>query len=144
MPTVTELKKALVGAGFEVYRTRGDTIWLADRVRENLLMDAGVFVRVEAAGLVVGVVCRAQRSEFPGEDEASLFARARTLVGPAIERGYVEAGADVQRVLDPSDASRTLDVWCEVRAEIRAGDPAAAIEALRFAVSMQKAAAPAT
>ncbi len=76
--TVAEIKKALVAAGLEIYRTRGQVITLADRVRENLLMDAGAFVGVGEA-LRVGLVIRAQASDFPGEAEAQLFERARAV-----------------------------------------------------------------
>ena len=44
-PTPSDLKKTLVARGFEVYRTMGDHVILADRVRDNLIMDSGVAVR---------------------------------------------------------------------------------------------------
>ena len=44
-PTPAELKKTLVARGFEVYRTLGDQVVLADRVRDNLIMDSGVAAR---------------------------------------------------------------------------------------------------
>lgn len=37
-----ELKRALVREGFEIYRTAGHFVLLADRVRDNLIMDSGV------------------------------------------------------------------------------------------------------
>lgn len=43
-PTATELKKALQQAGFDVYRARGDEVHLAERPRENLILEAGVVV----------------------------------------------------------------------------------------------------
>ena len=47
MPAYTpqQLKKALVSAGFQVFRTLGEEIVLAERVRENLIMDSGVRLR---------------------------------------------------------------------------------------------------
>ena len=98
--TVAEMKKALVAAGLEVYRTRGEVISLADRVRENLLMDAGAFVGVGAA-MRVGIVVRAQASDFPCEAKAQLFERARAVAAPAIPAGYREVSAQLQRVADP-------------------------------------------
>lgn len=150
MPTPAEIKKALQAAGFEVYRTRGDVVHLAERVRENLLMDAGVFVRVSdvsdvsgaAEPLRVGFVLRAQRSDFPNEPEEGLFARARSLAEAARDRGYREAGAEVRRVLDPGDSERTLDVWCEVEVEKMVSDLEAALEEARFALSLERAAVP--
>ena len=49
MSSALDIKRALKDAGLEVYRTRGDVVQLAERVRENLLMDAQIFVRAPAA-----------------------------------------------------------------------------------------------
>lgn len=137
--TVPAMKKALVAAGLEVYRTRGEIICLADRVRENLLMDAGAFVGVGEA-LRVGIVVRVQASDFPGEAEAQLFERARAVAASAIPAGYREVTAQVQRVADPGDAARTLDTWCEVQLEKPVADLAGAVDEARRAVAFDKAA----
>src|SRR4051812_44891039 len=115
MPTPAEIKKALLAAGFEIYRTRGDVVHVADRVRENLLMDSGVFIR--ATGPTVGFVVRAQRNDFPGEPEDRLFERARALGASAVARGYGEVDTQLRKVFDPGDPERTLDTWCEVSFE---------------------------
>src|ERR1700761_8653443 len=96
MATPAEIKKALQVAGFEIYRTRGDVVHLADRVRENLLMDANVYVR--APSLTVGLVVRAQKSDFPSDADEALFARARKLGADAIARGFVEVRAEIREV----------------------------------------------
>jgi hypothetical protein len=136
--TASETKKALVAAGFEVYRTRGDVVYLADRVRENLLMDAGAFLRAGAA-LRVGLVVRAEAGDFPGEDEAQLFARARAVAAAAIPLGYREVEAQTHRVADPGDPEKTLNTWCEVQLEKPVADLAAAIDEVRRAVAFDKA-----
>src|ERR1700722_14649418 len=99
MPTAAEIKKALKEAGLELYRTRGDMVFLADRVRENLLMDAGTFVRRETELPRVGFIVRAQRTHSPNDGEEHLFERARELAMPAVERGYREIAAEVRNVL---------------------------------------------
>jgi hypothetical protein len=155
MPTGAEIKKALKEAGLEVYRTRGDVVYLADRVRENLLMDAGTFIRGASVTLPpdtdpdpsprplrVGFVVRAQRSDFPHDAEEHLFERARRMAGPAAERGYVEVLAEVRTVLDPGDGERTLDTWCEVSFEKEVGELGEAVSEARYALSLEKAAAP--
>jgi len=148
MPTVPEIKKALKEAGLELYRTRGDVVFLADRVRENLLMDAGTFVRASggtgggAGALRVGFVVRAQRTHFPNEAEERLFERARHLGASAVARGYLETSAEVRNVLDPGDDQRTIDHWCEVSFEKEVDDLAAAVIAARFALALEKVAAP--
>ena len=136
--TTAETKKALVAAGLEVYRTRGEVVFLADRVRENLLMDAGAFIRAGAA-LTAGFVVRAQASDFPGEDEAQLFARARAVAASALLSGYGEAGAQLHTVADPGDPTRIIDTWCELSMEKPVPDLAAAIDEVRRAVAFDKA-----
>jgi len=144
MPTVPEIKKALKEVGLELYRTRGDVVFLADRVRENLLMDAGTFVRASggAGALRVGFLVRAQRTHFPNEVEERLFERARHLGTSAVARGYLETSAEVRNVLDPGDDQRTIDHWCEVSFEKDVDDLAAAVIEARFALALEKVAAP--
>jgi hypothetical protein len=141
VPTALEIKKALKDAGLEVYRTRGDVVYLADRVRENLLMDAGTFVRAAGAP-TVGFVVRAQRTDFPNEADDRLFERARRVASIALDRGFHESIAEVRKVLDPGDGQRTLDTWCEVSFEKEVSDLDAAITEARFALAIEKAAAP--
>lgn len=140
MPTPAEMKRALIQAGFEVYATRGDVVHLAERVRENLIMDSGVFVR--SASPAVGFVVRAQRSDFPHEGEEQLFQRARSLGKSALDRGYGEVKTAAREVRDPVDRARTLDTWCEVSFEKPLSDLAAVMDEVRFALSFEKAVAP--
>jgi hypothetical protein len=137
MPTPAEVKRALVAAGFEIYRTRGDVVHVADRVRENLLMDSGAFV--SSSALAVGFTVRAQRSDFPAEGEEPLFDRARKLADEALARGYLEVERTARRVADPGDSERTLDTWCEVTYQLSVPDLAAAVDELRFALALEKA-----
>ncbi len=136
MPTPAEIKKALKEAGLEVYRTKGEVVHLADRVRENLLMDSGAFIH--AGDLRVGFVVRAQRTDFPNEEDDRLFERARQLAAAAIARGYREVEAQVRKVVDPGDGTRTLDTWCEVGFDKHTAEIPAAIEEARFALSLEK------
>ncbi len=107
IPTPAELKKTLIARGFEVYRTLGDQVVLADRVRDNLIMDSGVAVRV-GAPLSVRFVVRAQASDFPSVSADDLYERARASVSDAQARGYAEVGVAAVPVRDPGDASSTL------------------------------------
>jgi len=138
MPTPSDIKKALLKAGFEVYQTRGDVVHVAERVRENLLMDSGI--RVHATPPTVRFVVRAQRNDFPGDGDEHLFQRARVLADPAVDRGYSEVETTVTQVFDPGDSGRTLDTWCEVSFEKTVGDVDTAMDEVRFVLSLEKAA----
>jgi len=138
MPTPAEIKKALTEAGFELYRTRGEVVHVAERVRENLLMDSGIFVHTGRG--TVGFIVRAQRTDFPGESETQLFERARALATLALERGYREVEATTRPIFDPGDGDRMLDTWCEVLFEREAQGVLAAMEEVRFALGFPKSA----
>lgn len=133
----SRIKKALVDAGFEVFRSRGEEIVLAERPRENLIMDSGVRLRV-AEPLEVRIVLRAQKADFPNEDDQHLFERVRQLAAPALTDGFSEISTAATKVNDPGDAERTLDTFYE----ITYGKPApaldSAIEVLRFAMTLEK------
>jgi hypothetical protein len=131
------LKKALIDAGFEVFRTRGDEIVLAERPRENLIMDSGVRLRVSEP-LEVRLVLRAQKADFPNEDEAHLFERVRKLAAPALSAGFAEVATAVTPVLDPSDAARTLDTFYEITYAKTAAALDQALSELKFALCLEK------
>jgi hypothetical protein len=133
------LKKALIAEGFEIYRTGPNLISLADRVRDNLLMDSGVSV-VQADSLGVRLVLRAQSLDFPGEDAVNLFERARSLASAFEGRGYAEVGAGAVPIRDPSDKARTLDTWYEVTYERSVRDETELYSELRFALAVVKVA----
>jgi hypothetical protein len=115
--TPAELKKALTAEGFEIYRTSGNRVLLADRVRDNLIMDSGVSVRAENDAFSVACVTRVQKTDFPSDSDEELFDRARRLAGPALANGYCEVSTAAVPVADPGDSTRTLDVWYEVAFE---------------------------
>lgn len=136
-----ELKKALIAAGLEVYRTVGDEIVLADRVRENLIMDSGVRVRV-GEPLEVSVVLHVRRAHFPNDAENALFDHVRGLDAGVVEKGFTERETRVTPVADPADSSRLLDTFYEVVFTQTAMDLARAIEVVRLALEVAKNAEP--
>src|SRR5690606_27487378 len=125
------VKRALLRAGFEIYRTAVTFVLCAERVRDNLTMGSGVAVGLpaesasdgsagngsataqqggehdwEQQGLVVRVVLKAQASEFPNEEGEGLLAHARALAGPVEGRGYRETSTQTVVVKDPGDGTR--------------------------------------
>jgi hypothetical protein len=134
---VAQAKRALIEAGFEIFRTRGDEIVLAERPRENLILDSGVRLFV-GGPFEVRIVLRAQKADFPHEDDAALFARVRKLACSVMAEGYSEAEALVTRVQDPGDAERTLDMFYEIVFSKPAVSMDEALASLRFAVGVEK------
>lgn len=133
----THVKKALVEAGFEVFRTRGEEIVLAERPRENLIMDSGVRLRTGEA-FEVRIVLRAQKADFPNDDEGHLFERVRKLAEPAVTDGFAEISTAVTRVANPGDAERTLDTFYEITYAKSAGALDDALVELKFALGLEK------
>ena len=137
--TPIELKKLLISAGFEVYRTLGNRVHLAERVRNNLLMDSNVSISCDQ-GLSVRLVVRAQSSDFPGESDDELLARARAQAAEARARGYVEVDSAMAPIYDPGDRSRRLDTWYEVSFELAVADQDQMVGEVRFALTLDKVA----
>ena len=143
-PTPQQLKKALVASGFEVFRTLHEEVVLAERVRENLILDSGVRLGpLDDGRMRVRVVLRAQRADFPSEEEAVLFERVRKLAEPALTNGFSEVDTAVTAVTDPADPNRTLDTFYEVSLVCEASSMEAAVPILKFALSLEKAVGPA-
>jgi hypothetical protein len=142
-PSLADVKKALIAGGFEVYRTTGNEVQIADRVRDNLIMDSGVSIRAESP-LAVRVVVRAQLSDFPADAEAnagaSLFDRARAAAGAVISRGFQETQTLASPMRDPGDPSRTLDTWYEVCYEKKVANLDEALAEVGFALKLEKTA----
>jgi hypothetical protein len=133
----TRTKKALVDAGFEIFRSRGDEIVLAERPRENLIMDSGVRLRLTEP-LDVRLILRAQKADFPNEDESHLFERVRRLAEPAVSKGFLELSTAVSKVNDPGDSERVLDTFYEITYSKTASALDDAVAQIRFALALEK------
>lgn len=138
--TPQQLKKALVASGFEVFRTLAEEVVLAERVRENLILDSGVRVGPLASGKVrVRLVLRAQRADFPSDDETALFERVRKLAEPALQNGFAEESTNVNAVKDPADPSKVLDTFYELFLAHEVASVEDAVPLLKFALALEKA-----
>jgi hypothetical protein len=135
--TASRIKRALIEAGFEVFRTRSEEIVLAERPRENLIMDSGVRLRLTAS-LEVRIVLRAQKADFPNEEEARLFDRVRKLAEQATATGFTEVGTSITRVADPGDEERTLDTFYEITYAKSVPALPEALAELKFAMALEK------
>lgn len=112
-PPAGELKRMLRSEGFEIYRTSPGKILLAERVRDNLIMDSGVAI-VSKAGFEVQVTVRAQASHFPGASAESMRQRAGELAHSFEQRGYECGEVAESQVPDPSNPGRSLDTSFEI------------------------------
>lgn len=138
-PPPAELKKTLRAKGFEIYRTTPTEVVLAERVRENLLMDSSVAAK-SGDDLAVRVVMRAEGSTHPTDTPDQLWARARQLAKAALAAGYHEVDARVTKIQDPSNPERTLDTWYEIWLERSVNDEAELVRELASALGLEKTA----
>lgn len=137
LPTPQQLKKALIEAGFEVFRTRGTEVVLAERVRDNLILDSGIRVNV-GTELEVRVIFRSQQSDYPQETEDQLFERSRSRAEKAIAQGFLKVEETASPVNDPGDPSRVIDTCFDVLCARSASDMAEVIAGVKFALSLEK------
>jgi len=107
-----ELKRALVAAGLEVFRTQGEEIHLAERQNVSL-MEAAVRVRGGEAPMVI-VVARAQRSDAVAAREDQLFELVRRRSATLVEAGFREVSAESREIRSVSDFAHVVDTWFEV------------------------------
>jgi hypothetical protein len=116
-PSIQDLKRSLMAAGLEIYRTRPDAVHLAERPRDNQILDAGISIRPsgDEGAMEVRVVMRCQRSDFPREEAEKLYERVRELARSDLASlGYAEIESHEQHMLDPGDKTKTLDTWYEL------------------------------
>jgi hypothetical protein len=136
--TLDVVKTAILDAGLEVFRTKEDTIQLAERVRSHL-MDAGIRVRVQDGVSTVLVTVRSQRSDFPAASQDDLFSKVRAGVGhDALARGFSEIDAKPREIQDPVDDTRVLDVWYEVTFGKPIASTSALVDDVQWAMRLPK------
>lgn len=135
MVSLRDIKSALRAEGLEIYQTKDDTVFIAERPRENLIMDSGVRIH---ADLRVAFFARAEESHFPGEDAQQLHARVRKQLAPSQEHGFVETKQLVTCIEAPSDASQVLDRWFELSFERPNQSLEEAIDHARTALGFDK------
>ncbi len=135
--TPQEIKQTIVAAGFEVYRTTGQEVIVADRVRDNLILDSGVRVRA-GEPMEVHIIMGLRRGQYPNESDEQVFARLRQLAAPAMKHGFAEKTTATAPVNDPADASRTLDTFFELRLVCPVSNDM--LELVRFALGVAQTA----
>ncbi len=137
--TPQEIKQTLVEAGLEVYRTTGEEVIVADRVRDNLILDSGVRVRAGDA-MEVKLIMGLRRGQYPNESDEQVFTRLRQLAAPAMGHGFAEKQTGMAPVNDPADAKRTLDTFFELVLAKQEHERSAMLDLVRFALGLAKTA----
>ena len=139
--TLDDVKRAMVGAGLEVYRISGSEVRVAERARMHL-MDSGVIVSVGQA-TCVRVTVRSQRSDFPTGRADELYELVRRAVkSTAEDRGFREDAADSREITDPVDSSSILDVWHELTFAKDVDRIDTLVEDLQWALRLPKCVSP--
>ena len=137
--TPQEIKQTLIDAGLEVYRTTGEEVIVADRVRDNLILDSGVRVRA-GDPMEVRLIMGLRQTQYPNEPPDALFGRLRELAAEAVGKGFAEVDAKQAPVNDPADAKKRLDTFFELVFSKREPDRAAMLDLVRFGVEIAKTA----
>ena len=139
--TLDDLKRAIVGAGLEIYRVDGGEVRVAERVRMHL-MDSGVTVSLTEATRIC-VTVRSQRSDFPTGRTDELYELVRrAMKATAEDRGFREVAASSRDITDPVDASSVLDVWHELTFAKDVEVVDTLIEDLQWALQLPKCVSP--
>jgi hypothetical protein len=138
---VKDLKRALVGAGFEVFRVRDDEVHLAERQNVQL-MEAGVRARAAGSPRVL-VVARAQRNDAPSLSEQALYELIRARNAGMVSAGYRETAAIAREIRSVSDHDHVLDVWYEVTFERPVESIEEAVDEVRRAMETERYVVPA-
>lgn len=135
-----ELKRRLRAAGFEIYRTRGREVVLAERIRDNLIMDSGVAAVLadDGGSAEVVVVVRAQATHFPGGPPEALMDHVRALASAFEARGYSAGEALTREMNDPGNPERTLDTSLEMHLRRRLASEKDVFEELRTVLAMPR------
>jgi len=135
-----ELKRRLRGEGFEIYRTLEGRVLLAERVRDNLIMDSGVAAGPAATGesLCVFVTIRAQLSHFPGAGAEAVLSHSWDLARAFQGRGYAAGEPATSELHDPSRPDRTLDTIFEIPLVRELADAEELLAELRVALSLPR------
>ena len=134
-----EIKQRIVAAGLEVYRTTGQEVVIAERVRDNLILDSGVRVRA-GEPMEVSIVMGLRRGQYPNESDDQVFARLRQLAAPAMGHGFNEKKSGMAPVTDPADAKHTLDTFFEIVLAKEEPDLEAMLTLVRFALTIAQTA----
>jgi hypothetical protein len=100
-------------------------------------MDSGVRLRASAP-LQVRLIFRAQKADFPNEDDAHLWERVRAIATSALSHGFAEIETTASKVADPGDAERTLDTFYEILYTKDAASLDEALATIKFAMTLEK------
>jgi hypothetical protein len=112
---------------------------VADRVRDNLILDSGVRVRA-GDPMEVRLIMGLRQTQYPNESDEQLFERLRELAEAAVGKGFTEADTKTAPVNDPADAKKRLDTFFELVLVKRESDRAAMLDLVRFGVEIAKTA----
>lgn len=142
------LKRYLRQQGWDVFRTQADAVVLAERVRDNLILDSGIAVSFHeladaatplAEGYSIRVTVRAQNSHFPGAPEEQVRKKAEDLAAAFLALGYTQHSQHSQNLPDPNAPERKLDTLHAIQLERQESTEDGCAAALRAAFALPRA-----
>ena len=135
----SQLKRRLRAEGFEIYRTRERDVVLAERVRDNLIMDSGVAaIPAEDGRLGLRVIVKAQATHFPGASEDEVVVHAQQLAASFQALGYEAEEPRSRAMTDPGNPDRILDTAYEIPLRRPIESEEELLSQLRQALSMRR------
>lgn len=141
------LKRQLRQHGWDVFRTQADAVVLAERVRDNLILDSGIAVSFHElaggaplpAGYSIRITVRAQSSHFPGASEEEVSKKAQDLAAAFLALGYTQHSQHSQNLPDPNAPERKLDTLHAIQLERQESTEDGCAAALRAAFALPRA-----
>lgn len=109
---IDDLKRLVRNAGYQIYGTRSDHVLLAERVRDNLILDSGIAISPDP--LSISVTVRAQMIHFPGQPIERGHECAESLAAAFVALGFTRERSETVAIPNPNHPETSLDTVCEV------------------------------
>lgn len=133
---VDDLKRLVRNAGYQVYGTQGQKVQLAERVRDNLILDSGICVSLDPLSIIVTV--RAQMIHFSGQPVERAREFADELSAAFLPLGYTRESSETVVIPDPNHEGAILETVCEVELHKNVASPDSIASEIQLALNLPR------